>query len=168
MNLKILDSRRLTGPNLLSSFPGAIIDLEVSSHSVEEVINTLQEQVKILLDSVGWGGESTFMRSFKNGASLAFSAPVDALYAATELNEAAFERTSAVISGNDPPDIAATVSELRRTIAEESNPQLLRLKAKAEEQAVGFLSDDDQASIGMGAGSQTWNVTEIQDPEDLD
>ena len=168
MNLKILDSRRLTGPNLLSSFPGAIIDVEIAGHAVEEVVNTWEEQVKILLDSVSWGSENVFVRSFKNGASLAFSAPVDALYAATDLNEAAFERTSAVISGNDPPDIAATVSELRRTIAAESNPQLLRLKAKAAEQAVGFLSDDDRASIGMGAGSQTWDVSKLPDPESLD
>ena len=168
MNPKILDSRRLTGPNLLSSFPGAIIDIEVAGHSVEEVVNTWQEQVRVLLDSVSWGRENVFVRFFKNGASLAFSAPVDALYAATELNEAAFERMCAVLSGNKPGDIAATVSELRRTIADESNPQLLRLKAKAAEQTVGFLSDDDQASIGMGAGSQTWDVSKLPDPENLD
>ena len=32
MNPKIFDSRRLTGPNLLSSFPGAIIDIEVAEN----------------------------------------------------------------------------------------------------------------------------------------
>ena len=116
MSLTILDSRRLTGPNLLSSLPGAFMDVEVSGHSVEEVVNTWEEQVKILLDSVGWGGQNTFTRIFKNGASLAFSAPVDALYAATELNEAAFERASEILSEEKPGDLETKISELRQTI----------------------------------------------------
>ncbi len=168
MSLTILDSRRLTGPNLLSSLPGAILDIEIAGHSVEKVVNTWQEQVKRLLEAVGWGSERTFVRTFKNGASLAFSAPIDALYAATELNEAAFERASAILAAEKPDDLEMKISELRQTIAEESNPQLMRLKAKAEEKAVCFLSDDDNASVGIGIGSQTWDINKLPDPETLD
>ncbi len=52
-----------------------------------------------MLDGVGWGDEVTRVRRFPGGASLAISAPIDALYAATEVNEWALAAANAVLAG---------------------------------------------------------------------
>jgi len=123
---------------------------------------------RAILDAVGWQKEELIARHFHGGVSLALSAPLAALYAATEVNEWAWEAAAAELAGSPLPDLASAVERLRNEIREESNPGLLALQAAAERHGVTFVSDDDHASVGLGAGSQTWPVSDLPDPEAVD
>jgi len=156
------DSRRLTGPNLVSPGPGAILDVHVEAADLDALIETWERRAGSVLEAVGWPDERTFARPHRRGVSLAISAPVDALYAATEVNEWAFAAATTDLAGAGPDEDLATAAErLSGVIAAEANPALLALRDAAADRGVTFLSDDDAASVGLGAGSMTWPVADL-------
>lgn len=169
MTLTITDSRRLTGPNLLLDRAGAILEVEIREFAADKVIAAWQRHARRLLEAVGWSEEKTAVRTFPGGASLAFTAPLDALYAATEVNEAAWQAAVAEVQGEKPAEEEASiVARLQGFIDKEQRPALLQLRAAAQAHDVSFLVDDDVVSVGLGTGSQSWPVEEVPDPEAVD
>jgi len=164
---EIRDSRRLTGANVLWSQPGAVLDIELPDSGAEAALQAWQVEARRLLDAVGWPGEKITWRVFPGGISLALSAPLDALYAATEVNEAAWGAARGRLEGRADSDGPATIERLRKSISDEANPRLLALQKAAGEHHVAFLSDDDQLSIGHGVGSRTWAVDELPAPDSV-
>ena len=147
--MELVDTRRLPGPNLLWLRPGAVIDVAVSPQQSPGLVNAWERQARCILDAVGWVGEKTCVRTFSGGASLAISAPLDAMYAATEVNEWAFETARASLVG-EPVEGSTEVGErLRRIIAEETNPRLIALREAALARGVDFLSDDSARNAGL-------------------
>ena len=163
-----LDSRRLTGPNLLLDRPGAIIEVSLSPEQAAAAVAAWASQVRRMLDAVGWRGEEIAARTFAGGASLAISAPIDALYTATEINDWAWDAVEAELAGRQAPDFQSAAARLRDEIAREANPPLLALRDAAAARGVSFLSDDRAASVGLGKGSLTWPVRDLPDPEEVD
>jgi len=166
--VEVRDSRRLTGANLLWERPGAVIDVEMEDARRPALIEAWSEEVRLRLDAVGWGSEGLRVRSFEGGASLAISAPLDALYAATEVNESAWRAAVARLDGEEPEELDVEVARLRAEIEEEGNPALLALRAAALERGLPFLSDDDHVSVGLGVGSRTWPARELPEPVEVD
>ncbi|MCB1032913.1 MAG: Mur ligase [Acidobacteria bacterium] len=169
--MEVRDSRRLTGPNILWNRPGAVLDvaLDLGTHA-GPIVAGWEDAARPMLVAVGWGKEKLTSRTFRGGVSLALSAPVDALYAATEVNEWAWEAASQKLTGGGEPEesFEAAAERLRSAISEESNPPLLNLAAAAGRHGVTFLSDDESASVGLGAGSQSWPVRELPEPEEVE
>ncbi len=167
--MELRDSRRLTGPNILWQHPGAVIDIRLDAgEDADPVIETWRQQARRILDAIDWRSEQLAHRRFHSGLSLVMSAPIDALYAATEVNEWAWEATRRALAGEDLPDLEEAAAELSRQIAEERNPPVLALRAAAREHGVAFLWDDDHVSVGMGTGSRTFPSDSIPDPAELD
>lgn len=166
--MELLDSRRLTGPNLLLDRPGAILEVALPPEEAETAIAAWAAQVRRMLDAVGWTGAEIAARRFPGGASLAITAPIDGLYTATEVNDWAWEAAEAAVAGREAPDFRAAAARLRDEIARESNPALLALQASAAAHGVAFLSDDRAASVGLGKGSLTWPARALPDPADVD
>ena len=160
----LIDSRRLTGPNLLLPGPGAVVDVAMAADRVDSAVELWEEEIRGILSSVGWGAESIAVRRVPGGASLAFTAPIDALYAATEVNEWAWSAVVERLGGAGSENRGAAARRLRQGIDRESNPALLALRGAAHNHGVLFLSDDDQVSVGMGTGARTWPVTSAPDP----
>ncbi len=168
MTLSFNDSRRLTGPNFFAPTPGAVLEAYVEDVPVAGAVAAWERHARRLLDAVGWEGSELFSRPFPAGASLGFTAPEDALYAATELNEAAWKAAVAEMEDRHPPDEAATVERLRTGIEAERTPALLALREAADAHGVAFLPDDDFVSVGLGTGSRRWPVDALPDPESVD
>lgn len=166
--MQLSDSRRLTGPSLLLGEPGAVLDIAPGADDPdlpERLLEAWSVRLREMLGAVGWDDRRHFSRRHATGASLAVSAPIDALYAATEINEWALAAALADLHGADPDESAADAARrLRAAIESEANPPLLRLRDAAERRGVMFLSDDEFASVGMGAGSLTWPVGSLPDP----
>ena len=162
---EIRDSRRLTGPNVLWSRPGAILDVALPPDEAEPAVAAWRRSARLLLDAVGWQGEELTVRLYPGGASLGLSAPLDALYSATAVNEAAWAAAEALLDGKTAVDVETTATSLRQTIAEESNPPLIALERAAADHGIAFLTDDDEVSVGLGTGSRTWPVSEIPEPD---
>ena len=162
--MKLLDSRRLTGPSLLQQKEGAVLEVALAPSEADAAVRAWSEQARALLDAVGWDSEEIAVRRFASGASFGISAPIDSLYAATEVNEEAWRAAEAVLRGEAPPDREATASSLRAGIERERNPALLALREAAVARGIAFLHDEDQVTVGLGAGSLSWPVEEIPSP----
>ena len=167
--MEVRDSRRLTGPNILWRRPGAILDVAVDEgEDAGRAVEAWRRQARRVLDAVGWQREELAHRRFHGAVSLVLSAPIDALYAATEVNEWAWEASEAVLRGEAEPDLAAAAGRLHATIAAERKPPVLAMQRAAAERRVAFLWDDEEVSVGMGAGSRTWAADGVPEPSAVD
>jgi len=159
--MRILDSRRLTGPGLVLDRPGVVLDLELEPGRRAEATAAWRSAVQRLLAAVGWERERIRSREFGAGVSLAFTAPPDVLYAAVELNECAWAAAEAALAGARGPEPEAAVEGLRQMIAAEANPALLAMRAAAEARGVTFLHGEELVSVGSGRGVRVWPEREL-------
>ena len=164
--MELLDSRRLTGPGLLLDREGAAIEVSYGAGE-ENVVEFWRERVRRLLDALGWESETIAVRPFPGGASLAITAPFDALFAACDVAEAAWTAAMAAQSGEAEPDPAATLEMLRAAIDAERDPQLVALRDGALAHGVTFLIDDRAVTVGLGTGSRTFPRPEKPEEPEL-
>ncbi len=162
------DSRRLTGPNLFSHLPGAICEVLIEPAHQADLAFAWRRHVSALLEAVGWNNSQCFHRLHQTGVSLMLTAPIDALYAATEVNEAACEFSRCELNDEPMPPFAATAKRLSQLIADESNPRLTNLQAEAQRHRAPFLVDDEEVSIGYGSSAKIWPSDDPPDPATLD
>lgn len=172
ITLTLDDQRRLTGKSLLWDKSGAIIDAFVSGIDKQTVVEQWLIYVNQLLVAVDWQEQSTCYRIFEDGISLAISAPIDALYASCDINEAAWDLAcrkilTGCVSDTHQQEMNETVNRLKQMIAEEANPTLLNLIDLAIKNHVNYLVDDDEFSLGYGKSCQRWPVTSLPDPAQL-
>jgi len=165
--LKITDSRRLTGPNLFWNKPGAILDIAIDNICTDHVINIWTKYCRFLLDALNWKTEKITSRKYKDGASLVISAPIDCLYAATEITEAAFALAKDELNDKSI-DIQKHLSFIQDEIDKEQNPKLIALQKAAVENKVKFLSDDDEISLGYGKTTQIYPIDNLPNPQNVD
>lgn len=166
--MEFLEARRLTGPSLLWSRPGSILDVRCSADEAGPVIEKWSTAVRRMLDAVGWSDEALCHWRLSGGVSLAFSGPIDALYAASAINEWAWACIESGESIEDLADFDEKAVEFQTLIEEERNPALLTLEAAAFDHGVSFLWDDDDVSVGLGTGSETWPFRGLPDPASLE
>ncbi|MDZ7643153.1 MAG: hypothetical protein U5K76_02275 [Woeseiaceae bacterium] len=117
-----------------------------------------------MLAALGWSAQTLHHRMVTGGISLAFTAPIDVLYAATAIDDRAYAASEAQLQGTDPPDESGTLTEIRATAADEANPALLALAAAADAAGVTLLWDDDEVSLGTGSGARTWPARALPNP----
>ncbi len=166
--MRILESRRLTGPGLMLDRAGAILDVELGDAERDRVLAAWRAGARELLEAVGWRREVLAIRVFEGGASVAFTAPADALYAASDLNESAWASAQAAVEGSSAPDLAAEAEKLRATIAAERRPGLLALRDAARARGVIFLHGEERVSVGSGHGAAVWPEDAIPSPAAVD
>jgi len=166
--MEYLDARRLTGPSLLWDRPGSVLDVKCTVVEAEQLIPVWERHVRRMLMAVGWSSEQTCWRQLSNGVSLAISAPIDALYAATEINEWAWTSSEAELTSGEISGFTDATARIKAAIQEQTNPALLALGLAATGNDVAFLWDDDQVSVGLGKGSETWPFRRLPDSRDLD
>lgn len=166
--MELTDSRRLTGPSLVLDVPGAAAEVSVPDEIKDRAIALWELHVRTLLDALGWTNARIGIRLYKGGATLAISAPIDGLYAATDIVEAAWEYVEATLQGETRPDFRGVVDTLSHEVTSERQPELLALVSAAEAQGVTCLIDDDHVTLGLGVNRQTWPRCEIPSPVGVD
>ncbi|HEU4830394.1 MAG TPA: Mur ligase family protein [Gemmatimonadales bacterium] len=144
-----IEARRITGPHLLGDRTGAALDVPLGDDAEERIAAWEQEAAR-LLAAVRWGRETTAVGRFAGGAHLFVSAPIDSLYAATELAELAWRRGTGSAAGVEE------VERLRDQVERARKPALVALEREATRRGLTFLHDDDGVSIGSGRGAQRW------------
>jgi len=161
--VELIDSRRLTGPNLVWDQPGALLEVAFQDASV---VQFWQEEIIDLRSRLGLPDAGIMVLPRAEGAWLLVGGPVDSLYGLIEASELAWNRAVERFSGANPgePDISAALSEL----SDEQNPAVVALQNAAASRGVTFFWDDDEVSLGMGTGSLTWSRMDVPSPEDVD
>lgn len=132
-DLKISDSRRLMGPNLLLDVPAAIVDVALDpGEDAAAAIAAWEREVRRIAALVDLPVGAFAARAFAGGASMAFAAPIDRLLPATDVNEAAI----AAVAGETAPP---SVDELRAAVAAAAAPRLPALAREADAAGLLFL-----------------------------
>jgi len=162
--MEFIDARRLTGPNVIFDGVGSILDVACTAEEGEELVPVWADKVGRMLEALDWpSAEFAFVR-LQGGISLAFSAPIDQLYAASEINEWAWAASAFELGvSQEEPDFDEALAALRQSAAEEANVELMWLIDEAAAHSQTLLWDDDEVSVGLGGDSETWPVREIPD-----
>lgn len=166
------DSRRLTGCNVYFAGPGAALETAPDLAFGDDALDRWRANISLARAGLGWADGEIHLRRHASGASLAFAAPLDQLYAATEVNEWAWWRAvDASAERRHAPGHAAVWEEasalhtLRLLAQAEANPALIALRDQATTHRLPFLADDDEATIGAGAGGRSWFIDELPAPD---
>src|SRR6185312_775380 len=145
----------------------------------EAALQAWEAAVERACDALGWPAAARVARPHASGASLAFAAPLDQLFCATEVNEWAWccaceaQRGPIAARWHAPGhpalwDEAAAMETLHALAAAERQPALVRLVRAAEQRGLPVLIDDEQLSIGAGDGAACWPLTQLPLAETLD
>lgn len=146
---------------------GAAAEAEIDDTSKGLVLSIWRQQMRALLDDLGWQAEDIAIRSYDGGATLMISAPRDALYAAASMIEQVWADVCAVIAGQQPED-PVCADAISTMIARQSNPAEVALEAAANSRGVTYLGNDQLVSVGLGRGSKTWQADQIPSTDDID
>jgi UDP-N-acetylmuramyl tripeptide synthase len=169
------DSRRLTGANLYFDGPGAALETVPGLAFDAGTLQRWRSNVGCLRAALGWPDGAVCVREHAGGASLAFEAPPDQLYTATEANEWALHAALGVRAGDAPVDAESATPRphvahfdddealrlLRGLAQAEARPALLALVAAARTRGVPAHADDEVLSLGEGEASQAWPVAAL-------
>jgi UDP-N-acetylmuramyl tripeptide synthase len=164
------DSRRLTGANLYFAEAGAVLEtLGVALDDV--VLDRWRALLVTACSELGWPAPLVLIRAHPGGAALAFSAPIDQLFSATEVNEWSWLATLASLRGTDAClhapghpaawDAGSALRTLRAFAAEERSPPIRALVQAAESRGLAVLVDEELLSIGEGHGAHSWPLAAL-------
>jgi UDP-N-acetylmuramyl tripeptide synthase len=173
------DSRRLTGANLYFDAPGAALETAPGLFFDPSTLQRWRANIRRARIALGWPDGAIAVREHASGASLAFAAPVDRLYAATEANEWALYAALGLRAGETPVDgdseqprphvahfdDAEALRQLRALADAEARPALVALLDAAQAHDVPAHADDDMLSIGEGESSRSWPLGELPPPD---
>ena len=101
--MEFLDARRLTGPSLLFDGPAAVLDIACEANEADCIERDWRAHVERMRQALGWGDCAYSRTDLVGGVSLAFTADIDALYAASEINEWAWAMIDAAQNAAEAP-----------------------------------------------------------------
>ena len=167
-----MDSRRLTGANLYFDGAGAALETAPGLAFDAGTLQRWRANIARARAALRWSDGAIVVREHATGASLAFEAPADQLYVATEANEWALYDALGARADDAPVDDEAVsprphvahfddeeaLRQLAALAQEEAKPGVLALLAAARAHGLPAHADDDAVSIGEGEGARTWPI----------
>ena len=173
------DSRRLLGAN--PYFGGVGAALETNGVAIDAaLLDAWRVRIATARAALGWPDADMLAQAHKSGATLAFAAPLDQLFAATDVNEWAWLASIAEAHADSgyarfhAPGYAAAWDEtpamatLRALALSEVNPRLIALEYAAQVHRVALLIDDDALTLGEGVGAHSWLPDALPDADAID
>jgi UDP-N-acetylmuramyl tripeptide synthase len=128
-------------------------------------------RVQAMRAALGWQDDGAIVAlAHADGAALAIAAPRQRLFAATELNEWAWQGAALAALQLPLPaapghpatlDFDSALETLRRLEAAERRPALDALVAEAIARGLPVYEDDEAVTIGGGKFGRTWSLEEI-------
>ena len=141
------------GPNLFARREGGVLEIAAAEPERSTLLHAWRGIMAELLVRLRLFTEEIVVREHPGGAQLFLTAPLDALLAATEINEAAWEGAERLVDAGQQPDTRSMSARLRVHVQHERNPHLLALRGAAEWRQLNFTVDDDGLSLGSGEGA---------------
>jgi UDP-N-acetylmuramyl tripeptide synthase len=138
--------------------------LEAATASAQQ-LREWREGIEAMREALGWPERTTVAYLHGDGVALAIEAPRERLFAATELNEWAWQRASMAqlhlplpMAPGHPAswDFDAALHTLQRLAEAERRPALDALVAQANARGVPVYEDDEFLTLGAGRYSHTF------------
>jgi UDP-N-acetylmuramyl tripeptide synthase len=165
------DSRRLTGPNRWYARSAVVLTALSSAAGKDASLTAWAHRVRAMCSTLGWPDPQPIASGHAAGALLAFAAPEDSLFTATEVNEWAWEQAAGERAVREGFDEAHALAAPAATFAERAERErlrpLVRLKAAARERGVPVCEDDDALTLGAGHAGITWPRAALPLPMDV-
>ncbi len=173
------DSRRLTGANLYFDGTGSALETAPGLAFDAGTLQRWRANIARVRAALRWPDGAVVVREHATGASLAFEAPLDQLYIATEANEWALHAALGLRADDTPVDAEAAhprphiahfdddeaLRQLAALAREEARPAVLALRDAAHAHGLPAHVDDDALSIGEGVGAQVWPTSALPEPD---
>ena len=167
--MRLLDSRRLRGPNLMTDGGAAIAEVSLEEgESPAAAVAAWGGELARLCAAIRWDAGAAAARPFPGGVAFALPAPLDVLMAATEVNEWAIDSASEVLAGQAGLDELAEAERLEEEIAAQARPRLVALHAAARARGLPFLWDDELVTVGAGRRGQTFAMEDLPEASVVD
>ena len=167
--MQLIDARRLTGPNILSRSPLVLVELALDGEELPAAVAAYQSELLRIRAALGIAGDVVLtVRVHRGGAVLAYEAPIDVMLAHTELSEWSALSACELLAGRPALALDPKRGEVRGMLERDRSPALLALCAEAERRGLPVLVDDDQVSVGAGAGSMGWPRASVPAPSGVD
>ena len=163
--MRLVDARRLTGPNHLARAPLVIVEVALDpSESAEAARDAYRSELVRMRAAFGLGDDvSMLTRLHHGGAVFAYEAPVDTMLACAEMSEWAAESAAEVMASRPARSIEPKRAAIAEMLARDHNPGLVALAAEARRRDVPLLWDDDVVSLGTGKRSQSFAKADMPD-----
>lgn len=167
--MKLLDARRLTGPNHLAPTPLVIVELGFDDGDTEErATNTYAAELSRMRSALGFTDQVELVaRAHRGGIVLGYAAPIDIMLPLADVSEWAGESASSIASGGEPYALEPKRAEFAELIEKARNPRLLALEETCIERDMPFLWDDERVSVGLGRKSLSFERDAIPDVADI-
>lgn len=141
-----------------------MLDVAFPGSEGQRLVAAWERRLREVLGLLRWPAIDLAALRWPGGASLAFGAPPDVLYAATEINEWAWDAGVADVLGGAAESPAEAARRLGEAVATERKPALIALLQAARDHHAAALVDDEVASVGLGAGSRAWPLGGLPSP----
>ncbi len=166
------DSRRLTGSNVYFAGCGAALETIGPQARDPVALAAWWLRAEAAREALGWTTTEPVVRVHRSGTSLAFVAPADQLYTATEINEwawcASVGDTSLHAPGHPAShDTMLALHTLQRLAAAERRPDAVLLLECAQRHGTPALMDDDALTLGLGVHGRTWTMDALPAPQEV-
>jgi UDP-N-acetylmuramyl tripeptide synthase len=150
---------------------GVVLESQAPARVSEQALGDWARHVAHSRVELGWPESPLVARPHAGGATLAFAAPIDQLFVATEVNELAWQRACGIDAGLHAPGFPSPhdADAARRCLAAlaraERRPDLTALLDAAARNGVPYYLDDECLSLGDGEGSHAWPLASLPSPE---
>jgi UDP-N-acetylmuramyl tripeptide synthase len=164
--MRLVDARRLTGPNHLSRSPLVIVEIDLDpAESVEEVRAVYLRELVRMREALGLGGAPSLLtRAHRGGAIFAYEAEIDTMLAHAEISEWAAESAADVFAGKGARSVETKRGDALALLARDRSPRLLALVDDARRRGVPLFWDDDAVSLGAGKNAASFARGALPDP----
>jgi cyanophycin synthetase len=160
--MQLVDSWRLFGPNLQTRGPAVLAEVSFDAgEDVARAVDVWRIELGRMAASLGLDVSDAAARVYRGGAVLTFSASIDVLLPATDVNEWAVVSATSVLAGEGELPLEPRRAELAEALRARTNAALLALEVAAVARGVPFLWDDDAVTLGAGNRSRTWPFAEL-------
>ena len=164
--MRLVDARRLTGPNHLSRAPLVIVEIALEpSESAGAACDAYRAELRRMRAAFGLEADvHMLVRMHQGGAVFGYQAPVDTMLACAEMSEWAVESAAEVLAGRPACSVEPKRAVIAEVLERDRNPRLVALAAEARRRDVPLLWDDDVVSLGTGKRSRSFLKGEMPDP----
>lgn len=170
------DSRRLTGGSVWLPTCGAVLETTPGVAVDAALLEAWRDGVVRMRAALAWAEDLVVATPHPGGATLAFAAPADQLFCATEVNEWALQAALPPVQRDtydlmhapghpaawDEADALRTLRALSRM---EAAPALVALLDAARAHALPALVDDELLTLGSGGGGRSWPIASLPAPD---
>jgi cyanophycin synthetase len=168
---RLLDTRRLTGRNLLLPGPGAAAEVAVAPGDDGEALEArLRSAITATLQALSLPADPLVVRRSSQGLSLAVAAPADALLTAADALELAIHRvlgTGPGVADVDGADDGVIGADPVVTRQQEQNPALVALIDESRRRQLPFVVDDEGLTLGLGVCGVTYPLDALPAPSSV-